>query len=287
MHTADWLSGRLTLPSRCMIFVHYDADGGLSSSAMKLLTWYRQHVARLVVVSNSPIEVSDRGHLLEVATDLIIRENEGYDFGAWRDAISALGPLDAYDELCLANDSVLGPLFPADSLFDRVSALPNDVCGLVASWEYGWHIQSWFVCYKRRAFTSEAFKSFWRGIEARDSKAGLIESYEVGLTRALSDAGLSLGALFAARKSPGSLARLAVAARNMSPAEPDRSIELARRLRHLPELNPMHFQWDEVLAAGIPMVKRELLGNNPNRIDLKGIFRRFPELGNSWVDPAK
>lgn len=287
MHTAGWLSGCLTLLSRCMIFVHFDADGGLSPSAVKLLAWYRQHITRLIVVSNSPLVASHRDELLSFATDIIVRENEGYDFGAWRDAINALGPLDAYDELCLANDSVLGPLFPATNLFDRVSALPFDVCGLVASWEYGWHIQSWFVCYKRSAFTSEAFRDFWRRIEAHESKTGLIEHYEVGLSKVLSDAGLSLGALFSARKSPGLLARLAVATRNTSLAEPDRSIELARRLRHLPELNPMHFQWRAVLAAGIPLIKRELLRNNPNGIDLKGVFRQFPELLNSWVDPAK
>lgn len=269
-----------------MIFVHFNAAGGLSPAVLGLLAWYRKNVSRLMVVSNSPLDNASREALGQIATDIMVRENQGYDFGAWKDALASIGGLGTYDELYLTNDSVLGPVFPAETLFDRVSALPNDVCGLVASWEYGWHIQSWFVCYKRAAFMSEAFKDFWRQIEVQDSKVDLIGSYEVGLTRVLSGAGLSLGALFTPRQSPGLLRRLAIGARNMTPAEPRRSLEFARRLRHLPELNPMHFEWRAVLSAGIPLIKRELVAKNPNFVDLKGLFARFSWLKTGWVDRA-
>jgi hypothetical protein len=42
------------------------------------------------------------------------RENIGYDFGGWSDAILTLGLYEKYDQFIFVNSSVIGPFLPAD-----------------------------------------------------------------------------------------------------------------------------------------------------------------------------
>ncbi len=266
------------LTRRCLIFAHFNPQGGVAADLMDTLAWYRPHVARLVLVSTSPFSSRDRETLLTVCDDVIERDNTGYDFGSWKAGIESEMPLDGFDELVFANDSVVGPLAPADGLLDRVSALPQDVCGLVANWERGWHIQSWYVSYKCRAFQSEVFARFWASIEPCDSKQDLIERYEVGLTAAMREAGLTLGALYQPPRHVSLPRRLAIWARNASLREPDRSRENLRILWHLRTLNPTHFLWRDLLRSGIPFIKRELINSNPHSLNVQRIFSRYPRL---------
>jgi len=242
------------------------------------LHWYRSQVARLVLVSTSPFSPEDRQCLDAVCDDVLVRENIGYDFGSWKAGLELAGALDGIDELVLSNDSVIGPLAPADGLLDRVSALPHDVCGLVANWERGWHVQSWYVCYKRQVFQSEAFARFWDSVVPCDSKLDLIGRYEVGMTEAMKQAGFTLGALFEPPPEFSRMRRMAIWLSNVSLRDRHRTVENLRILWHLKVLNPTHFLWRDVVQSGIPFIKRELVVSNPHRLNIERVFARYPQL---------
>lgn len=263
---------------RCLIFAHFNRENGLEPGVLDTLHWYRSQVARLILVSTSPFLPEDKARLEAVCDDVLERENTGYDFVSWKAGLALAGSLEGFDEVVLANDSVIGPLAPADGLLDRVSALSCDVCGLVANWERGWHIQSWYVCYKRPAFQSEAFARFWESVGPYDSKLDLIGRYEVGMTAAMRDAGLSLGALYEPPPEISRLRRIAIWLQNLSLRDRQRSIENLRILWHLKTLNPTHFLWPDLVRNGIPFIKRELIASNPHCLNVERVFARYPQL---------
>ncbi len=125
---------------------------------------------------------------------VIVRDNTGMDFSAWVSALAHVDiKLDALDELVFMNDSVVGPLFPLKEAMTKMSASPCDFWGMTDSWQFGYHLQSYFLCFKRSALQSHALGEFLRSYPHPTSKDAIIRCGEIGLSRALIEAGLRPG----------------------------------------------------------------------------------------------
>src|SRR5258706_15691942 len=91
--------------------------------------------------------------------------------------------LSVWDELVLTNSSVFGPLFPLRESFDGMSGNPCDFWGMTGNHEIAWHLQSYFLVFRRNILHSPLFGQFWRTVLPRQDKKATIRNYEVGLTR--------------------------------------------------------------------------------------------------------
>ena len=127
-----------------------------------------------------------------------VRENRGYDFAAWAHVMRAEPRLFAAETLLIVNDSLLGPSSTPELLggLDRVRESKADVVGATDSWEFGWHLQSFFVAFKRRALSTVAMQGFFAAVRSLDDKDQVIRAYEVRLAAAMQEGGLACEALF-------------------------------------------------------------------------------------------
>lgn len=181
--------------------------------------------ALLVAVVDRPLEL--RPAEIDAAAGVIVRDNAGYDFGAWAHALRIEPRLFGARLLLLANDSVIpsGNSNAFHTMIQRIRESSADIVGLTSSHEYGWHISSYFLAIKPRALSSWAFQHFVRDIRNIDSKDEVIRTYEVPFAGRMQASGLTVESLYSGTFSA----------------------------------NPTLFSWRELVSQGFPFVKLLLL----------------------------
>lgn len=226
----------ITAPRVCF-FAHYDRDARLASYVLHYLDRLIALDIAIVFVTVVPLGEDDLATLRARCADVIVRANEGHDFGSWAAAYAKHGA-GLTGDLLLANDSVYGPIGPLAPIVEAELAKGADVFGLIESIDVEPHLQSWFVWCRRDVHRSEAFRAVLGQPFAGMKKRAIIEGAEVGLTRALVAAGFTYSAAFSAR-----------------------DVNPIMRLR---PYNPSHVLWEELIRDGrVPFLKVELLRANP------------------------
>jgi rhamnosyltransferase len=167
-----------------------------------LLKNVRVLYTRVVVISNSPLSGEQQNKLVEFCDEILIRENKGFDFGAWKDAILKDGweKLSQYDNVTLMNDTCFGPLFDLETIYLDMEQRDIDFWGLTkfTNREYKMpktcvpvpeYIQSYFICFKRNVAISIPFKTFWEHVRYENNILSVIQNYEIKITKILTKAG--------------------------------------------------------------------------------------------------
>lgn len=119
-----------------------------------------------------------------------------YDFGSWQELINKISweKLAEYDELILTNDSVFGPLYDFKEFIEGIEKDKEwDLCGINTAYDFHtWHLSSYFLIFRQKAFLSETFKEHINSVEKENNVKKVIEKYEIGLSRKMVDAGFSV-----------------------------------------------------------------------------------------------
>ena len=264
--------------TRVAVFVHYDRQGIVHDFVQHYLRQLHDLGFAIVFTSNAP-RLAQPEMLRELCALVIRRDNVGYDFGAYKEGIAAIPDLEAVDTLLLANDSVYGPLHHLAGVLDRMDPQRADVWGASDSWEFSFHLQSYFLVFHRAALASPAFAAFWKKLRYVQSKTWVVRRYEVGLTRALRRAGLRCCAAFPYRQAASALIE-AVVERNIAgdgldPVRKTFIQQVFRTVNAGVPLNGTHFFWDYLISQmDFPFLKRDLLQKNPARIPLLNYWER-------------
>jgi O-antigen biosynthesis protein len=216
-----------------LVFAQFGADGQLRPDLLPLLRAYRAH-ADLVFVGATPALLSQPRilrQLRRICAVVLIRRNEGYDFGSWMSGLSfCAADLPHCRELILTNDSFFGPVQPLAPLFQRLQRCEADVVGLTDNLLYQPHLQSAFMAYRQPVLTSESFTHFWQHLQIWPSKRELVKHCEVDLPVRLREAGFTLASLYS----------------------------------HNANGNILHFHWKQLIEEqGFPFLKVSLLRDNP------------------------
>jgi len=263
---------------RVAVFVHYDRQGIVHDFVQHYLRQLHDLGYAIVFTSNAP-RLAQIEPLQELCALVIRRDNVGYDFGAYKEGIAAIPELGAVDTLLLANDSVYGPLHHLAGVLERMDPQDADVWGASDSWEFSFHLQSYFLVFHRAALASPAFTAFWRKLRYVQSKTWIVRKYEVGLTRSLRRAGLRCRAAFPYRQAASALIE-AVVERNVAgdgldPVRKTFIQQVFRTINAGVPLNGTHFFWDYLISQmDFPFLKRDLLRKNPARIPLLNYWER-------------
>jgi hypothetical protein len=288
------------LGPRVVVFNHFDGQGRIRDHTRAYIDALRLEGMDIVFVTNSGhLAPSDLSWIRSRAARVLIRRNLGYDFAAWRDAMSECGlPSSDTRLLLIANDSVYGPFRPLGSLLDQMDFSKADVWGVTDSWQHRFHLQSYFVAFGPVALRSAAFANFWASVRMVRSKWWIVKHYEIELTRAFITAGMRCMAVFPYTAAVEAL-REQVAeeealtdmeveeadarasdvlvvgrhhSRSMSRRDPFAEASRAnvgRILRAALErvpLNPTADLWQILIDQGCPFLKRELVRDNPSRV---------------------
>jgi len=187
---------------RIAIYLFYDEAGTVDPYVTAALHAFREHVDRLVVVSNGRPDAAGLRELRAAADDVLVRENVGFDVWGYKEAIERLGRAAAsgYDELILLNYTFFAPIFPLEEMFDAMNERDCDFWGITAHKEtrpnpltggevLPFHIQSHFIAIRQPMLESDAFWSYWNGMPMIRSYLESIEHHEAKFTAHFAELG--------------------------------------------------------------------------------------------------
>lgn len=255
--------------NRVCVFAHYDPDNRLDPHVHYFLTELSNHVDRLILVSTCELEEAARRQLADIGAEFYLRENIGFDFGSYQYGLSQLA-LTEIDELILCNDSVYGPLRDFADVFQQMADSPADFWGITSSEEISFHLQSYFLVFRKPVLVSDAFSRFWNTLAPGADKQQIILDGEVGLSRVLLAAGFHSDQLVSTLHQPWwkRIANSAAAfarrfRRRWREAAMYRHLVAVLLGREKLAVNPTQLEWRQLLVAGTPFVKVELLRCDP------------------------
>jgi lipopolysaccharide biosynthesis protein len=253
--------------SRALIYAHWDRDGIVDPYVIHALREYRAVVDRIVFVSTHCTSTCPA--LPSLVDEVIVRANEGFDYASWREGLKQLD-IAAYDEILFANSSVYGPLWPIAGCLTTAAARKGDLWGMTVSREPTVHLQSYFMGMSRRLQTSACGRRLWESVRLVPTKRDAIHAYELRWMSECLANGFDVHAMFDGRRHPHVPPREQLA--NMACWPPwQKRVRRYRRSVRQPVHNPTHLQWKQVLEGGVPMLKVDLLRDNPVGIDTRRI----------------
>lgn len=213
-----------------VVLVLFSPDGRVTELQNDIIQSWKSAGFKVILVVNA---AKYDEHVATGAIDcegLIVRENIGFDFGAWRQGLQLVGGLDGANLVVLANDSVL-PVNGGESLKNyrkRVDESEADIAFCTRNLEVKPHLQSYAIAIKNSALRSGALNQF-RSLNYHADKIDLIHHVEVNISDQLSDAGHVCEALY----------------------HVDEAEEAG--------VNPTIHYWEELIDDGFPFWKAQLI----------------------------
>ena len=176
--------------------------GVLPESIVQTCQFLTDHGFSPLVVANGGLSAENREQLLPHVWRILERPNVGYDFGGYRDGILNLQMWEsAPEKLLILNDSIWFPIFPGDTLLDRMEAAKADVAGTVLRKKnHRGFLESYLYLIDGRVLKNPAIQDFWRNYRLTANKYKVIRRGERGHSAALLDAGFELHPMFSADK---------------------------------------------------------------------------------------
>lgn len=252
---------------RLVLFAHWDAEARVRPFTLFHLRALGELGATVHFVSNSPLPEAEQAKVRPLAARLLLRDNVGYDFAMWQEALRAVEPA-AWDEVVLTNSSVIGPLLPLAPVFERMTAAGCDFWGMTENWELCRHIQSYFLVFRATVLASPALRQFFEGVLPYRSKKSVILAYESCLTPFLEEQGFRGGVAFPPAALPPAWLH-------------DLFVRRTRPWAYRKKKNPTIYYADRLWAAGMPYLKLELFRGRPGfarRLGLWRVVEGRPEL---------
>ncbi|KPB75669.1 Glycosyl transferase group 1 [Pseudomonas syringae pv. maculicola] len=179
-----------------------------------------------LIVASDVSDVVIPEHLASACSNIVARQNTGFDFAAWAHVIKANSWLQNCKEITLTNDSIIGPVgIGGPELMRKIRSSTADVIGLVENIEHARHLQSFFLVFREKTIQSKAFKDFWSTVINHNDKSKVIRDYEITFTSRLQASGLETDCIF----------------------------------QKAGESNATIFKWEELLNEGFPFLKFEVV----------------------------
>ena len=272
-----WPDTLASLGPRVVLFVHFD-------SGQNVRPYVLQYLAQLQATGLSVVFVSNAGSLRAEAIEaikpfcagILVRRNIGYDFVAMREGLAHFGlPRADTELLILANDSVYGPLRPLDEMIAQFDFSRADLWGATESWQARYHLQSYLLAAGPALLRHPAWARFWEQVQPVPNKRWVIARYEVGITQWMLREGLRVAAVWPYQKLMDDIDPTPLngvfpkASDETDPLIAMRRVHLRRvRIAYVNRTaqNPTSDLWRELLMAGFPFIKRELLRINPTNV---------------------
>jgi lipopolysaccharide biosynthesis protein len=256
--------------TRYAVYVTYDRRSLVADYVVCQVEALARLGYRVAVISNSRrLPANEAAKLLQHSWRVLHRRNFGHDFGAYKDGIRQIGPMEGVESLILMNDSCYGPLYNLDSVEQRAQASSADIWAITDSWSTKYHLQSYFLRIGRRALRSRAFGIFWATLLPYQSRALTIRLGEIRFTQHMVRRGMVTSVLcpyqeVARRALQLILTRISGNPGHLLSAEKGYLEWLANQVSKGATLNSMHSFWDVlVVEFACPFIKGNLLRRNP------------------------
>jgi len=166
---------------RLALYVFWEKNGIVHDHVTWYLNGLKEVAQDIMVIVNGLLSANDRRKLEKLGVDILVRDNIGYDFAAWKAALNHKGwaALAKYDEIILCNCSCYGPVYPLSEMFGVMEKRTCDFWGINrqpdapehlvgpkdARFPMTEHIQSYFYVFRSNALCAPAFRQWWDELE--------------------------------------------------------------------------------------------------------------------------
>jgi lipopolysaccharide biosynthesis protein len=216
---------------RVAVIAHWSVSARLTRSVCALVNALQSCGYRVIVASacQAPEELIWDA-TVDVDELVVIRKpNIGHDFGSWSMALGLIPDIARAERVIIANDSMAGPFVQLRPFLEQFERTPADVWGLTDTQQFAPHLQSYFLGFCDGILRDRPLMGFWSRIRSEADKMQVILRNEIGLGRLLHEEGYV-----------------------QHPAFPHE-----RFVR--PGQNPVIMGWRDLLEAGFPFLKREIV----------------------------
>lgn len=149
---------------RLGIFCFYDKEGVVDKYVENLLEDLKLNITELIIVVNGNLEYEGKRILEGYSEKIILRQNEGLDFGAYTDVIlNIIGEknLKKWDEVVFCNDTFYGPFIPFQNIFLEMDSRESDFWGLnYVETNIINYIQSYFMVFRKKIIQNGVLYNF-------------------------------------------------------------------------------------------------------------------------------
>jgi len=188
---------------RIAIYFFFDKYGVVDKYVSYFLNDLNKNVDRTIIVVNGKLTKNGKEILLNYG-EVLQRDNKGFDVWAYKTALEYIGweALEGFDEVILLNSTIMGPIYPLEETFVKMSKVDLDFWGLTKYFEYdkdpfgcipfGYipdHIQSHFICCRKSLVQSSEFKNYWETMPMINNYSEAVGKHEAIFTKHFSDLG--------------------------------------------------------------------------------------------------
>lgn len=160
---------------RLALYVFSDKDGYVGDYVKYYVRALNEVTDRVVFIVNGKILPEWKKEIEDTGSEVLIRENKGFDFGAWKEAILKIGfqELAGYDELVLCDCSSYGPVYPLSDVFSEMEARGCGFWGITKHPATGKllvrgdkssavveHVQTYFIVFSKKVIESDCFQKW-------------------------------------------------------------------------------------------------------------------------------
>lgn len=189
---------------RYAVYVFYDKNGIVDEYNEVFLEDLKKNLTKLLVICNGEINEEGLQKFKNIADEVIVRPNEGFDITAYKIGIEHYGyeALSQYDEIMVLNSTCFGPLYPFSEMFDSMAEKDLDFWGITQFHEvpfdpfgtikYGYipkHIQSYFMVFRKSLFMTDDFKKYWKNLPQIRTYEDAVGFHETIFTKDFADKG--------------------------------------------------------------------------------------------------
>ena len=223
---------------RVAVFAAYSSQGIIAPYVTYYLKALKEVVNDIVFVADNALQEGEENKISPIVTYARCERHGSYDFGSYRrgfEWVKQHGLLDEADELIFCNDSCYGPVFPFSEVMNKMENTDCDFWGMTDNTYHArYHLQSFFMLFKRTVFVSETFNQFVGSFDKQPDFWGYVEKYETMFTSVLMESGFK-GVAYCP------YTKLGMNERNV--------------------MNPCVFPVT-LLCQGVPLIKRKVFINN-------------------------
>ena len=239
-----------------------------------MLKELRDRGFKILLVSNSKLSVEFNFWLVKRVDILIVRDNIGRDFGAYKCGflyLNSEGYLKKISNLLLLNDSIIFPIIDTKYFWNRFLNIKSDLVGVYENFFPKYHLQSFFLLFNFNLINSEHLLLFWKKYANWNSRRHVIYSGEVKLSQFLKKKGFKLSALVNATIFKNFENIIKKSIRPLYIYQPLKKINRYNFIEKIGEkletTNCSHTLWEiSISLFKIPILKKDLIIQNTARL---------------------
>lgn len=182
---------------RLAIFASYSRDCVIHDHIIYYLQELNKICDGVIFVADNPTFKDEFLKIKDYILYAQFKRHEEYDFGSYKRGYQIAekqGWINEAEELILCNDSVYGPIYPLENIFEDMSKKKCDFWGMIQNPNVKSHLQSWFLVFKRNVIQSSKIGDFLSRVQKEFSFWDVVTKYEVEFTKYLINAGFKASA---------------------------------------------------------------------------------------------